>query len=260
MTNPTLPPTDDLDAALESLLSKGASPEEFTRQLFYLNYERFKSADPELAEMMRACAIPRVFNADIIGVLRGASDDETGNQTLLEGLLPFNFVLARQDGGYIYHDNTRQMLLADWQQPANQPLFQTYQERLAAFYVNQGQAAFQQADYAAALANYNRALELRPADGELYGRRGRAHLNMGNYPAAKNDLEKAISLDFNPVDTYFGLGVAHYYLGDYTATVHDFSKVIEQEPNNASAFYNRGTTYGRDLKQFEQALADYDRA
>jgi len=70
MTNLTHSPLfDDLAADLESLLSSDVSPEEFTRRLFDINFERAWATDSELAKMMRACAIPRTFDAEIIGVL-----------------------------------------------------------------------------------------------------------------------------------------------------------------------------------------------
>ncbi|MCP4345898.1 MAG: tetratricopeptide repeat protein [Desulfobacterales bacterium] len=234
----THPPSDDLAVALESLLADKIDPREFTRRIFYLNYEQAKAADPELAEMMRACAIPRAFDAEIIGVLRDAQDDLETNKRLSEELLPFNFVLERQDRGYTYHDNTRRMLQAEWQLEENLPLFEQYKKRLVAFYDNQGQSRFQESDYETALADFNLAVDLESDNGQLYHWRGQTHLYLGDYKAALTDLKRAVTLKFTNNDTYFLLGIAHHFLKDYLASIDNWNKVIQSEPENATAYYN----------------------
>jgi tetratricopeptide (TPR) repeat protein len=58
-------------------------------------------------------------------------------------------------------------------------------------YTNGGQ-------FAAALADYDRAIELSPASSVSYKRRAAAHFHLGNYPAALADIAKAV--DLNPGD------------------------------------------------------------
>ena len=94
MDNATSTQNNETKAVLEALLASQASPEDFARQLFVLTYERTKTRDPELAEMLRACAIPRSFNAQLIGVLRDQMEDTEANQRLLSDLLTFSFVLT----------------------------------------------------------------------------------------------------------------------------------------------------------------------
>ena len=135
MTDATEHPTDDITATLEALLANTRDPQVFARQLFNLNYTRTKATDPVLAELLRACAIPRAFNAEIIGVLRDQREDVATNARLLAGLLTFSFVLSVQEAGdYTYHDNTRQLLWAEWQQPEHSAQFEQYKTRLVAYY------------------------------------------------------------------------------------------------------------------------------
>ena len=252
-------PPDDLNRELEALLQSKLEPEEFARRLFELNYRRLKAKDPQQAEMMRACAIPRAFNAEIIGVLRDAPQEAERNARILKALLEFSFTLQRQDGDYVYHDNTRQMLLADWQKTENRPQFEIYQDRLLAFYTQRGKTAFETKAYQTALAYFNYALELRPEESELYHHRGGARLELGDYPAAEKDLQEALKRGFANAGTHFWMGTAHYYLQDYQAAVRDFSDVLELQPQDAAAYYNRGTAYA-DLKDYERAIADFERA
>ena len=139
MSDPSLAFSLDLGALLE----RGVSPKELTRRLFYFNLDQTRASDPELAEMLRACAIPRRFDAEVIGVLRDAPDDHETNARLLAGLLPFSFVLARKDGGYVYHDNTRDMLLEDWQTADHRDRYDEINGRLAIFYQDQYKKAHQ---------------------------------------------------------------------------------------------------------------------
>jgi tetratricopeptide (TPR) repeat protein len=70
--------------------------------------------DPELPQLLRAGAIPRTLNEIIVGLLREKPEDLDRNRHLLEMIAGYRFVLPRPDGGFIYHDNTRDYLLADW--------------------------------------------------------------------------------------------------------------------------------------------------
>ena len=72
---------------------------------------------PELAEAIEYCAIPRRFDADILGVLRGRPDDHEVNEELLAGVLGHSFVRERESSGFVYHDNVRERLLARWREP-----------------------------------------------------------------------------------------------------------------------------------------------
>jgi tetratricopeptide (TPR) repeat protein len=91
--------------------------------------------DSELPGLLRACAIPRRFDEPIIGVLRHKTDDHLRNQQLLAMVCGHRFVLMRQDGAYVYHDNTRDTLLEDWlASEEKRQQFVDLNERLAAFY------------------------------------------------------------------------------------------------------------------------------
>ena len=84
--------------------------------------------DPELPDLLRACAIPRVITADIVGVLRGTPGDTAENKRLLDLVCAQSFVIRRPDHGFIFHDSTRDQLLADWQAPGDQARTARYTE------------------------------------------------------------------------------------------------------------------------------------
>src|SRR5439155_6292351 len=82
--------------------------------------DRAAKRDPELPDLLRACAIPRTITAEIVGVLRGTPDDTAGNKRLLDLVCAHSFVITRPDGGFIFHDSTRDQLMADWQAPGDE--------------------------------------------------------------------------------------------------------------------------------------------
>ena len=128
--------------ALADLVNSVEAAESPAKFLLALTIERVRKKDAELAEAVRFCAIPRRFDANIIGVLRDKREDHETSERLLNGLLSHGFVLARQDGGYVYHDNTRDLLLEDWQADDEQRTqFNVYSQRLVNFYEAQHKEA-----------------------------------------------------------------------------------------------------------------------
>jgi tetratricopeptide (TPR) repeat protein len=258
MTNPPAS-HDDPANDLEALLSSDASPEEFTRRLFALDYERTYAADPHLAWTMRACAIPRSFDAEIIGVLRGALVEGEMNERLLAGLLPFSFVLAHKDSGYVYHDNIRDLLLAEWQNDENRGEFEQIKQRLAGFYQSQGKEYYGKKEFEMALANFNRAIELGLEEQEIYFQRGRTQYQLRDYASVLADLNRAVELQPENGSNYQWRGTTHYKLQDYAAALADLNRAVELQPENGSNYRWRGMTHYK-LQDYAAALADLNRA
>ena len=103
--------------------------------LLDLVFESAARKDPELPDLLRACAIPRTITVEVVGVLRGTRGDDERNRALLNVVYAHSFVLSRPAGGYVYHDATREYLLADWQAtPEKKAKFAELNEALADFY------------------------------------------------------------------------------------------------------------------------------
>src|SRR5215213_6076328 len=185
---------DRLSKELQELLSGDASPEEFTKGLFFLTLEQTKASDPQLAEIMMACAIPRRLDAKIIGIIRDLPDDVATNALLLENLKSFSFVQSRTDGSFVYHDNTRDVVLTVWESDEYRERYGPMKAKLARFYMASGQDSHFREKLNEALEDMNSAVELRPEDGLNYFWRGLVHRKLKDYSAALADLSKAIEL------------------------------------------------------------------
>lgn len=90
--------------------------------------------DPELPSLIRALAIPRWFDAAIVGVVRDDPFDNEGNERLLGLVAEHRFVLSHHPRTFVYHDNTRDALLREWQAEDQRSEFTAINERLADYH------------------------------------------------------------------------------------------------------------------------------
>jgi tetratricopeptide (TPR) repeat protein len=148
-------------------------------------------------------------------------------------------------------------------------------------------------DWAAAIEEFNRAIEIRPDFAQAFNFRGVAKLKgedldgaladlnsaikldpdsagslrvRGDIRRRKNDLAGALadynqSLEFDPDDptTLNNRGFTKKKLGDLAGALADFDEAIYIDPGDPSFYKNRGDVK-RALKDFKSAIPDYDAA
>lgn len=129
----TQPETKKTLAAFMESLSAADNPE---KELLVQLIAQVRDRQPDLADAIQFCAIPRRFNAEIIGVLRKAPEDRETNQRLLAGVLDFSFVRTRSAGFYSYDDTTRDALLQDWTEN-RQEQYDQLNQSLVSYYQTQ---------------------------------------------------------------------------------------------------------------------------
>ncbi|MDF0553311.1 SUMF1/EgtB/PvdO family nonheme iron enzyme [Kamptonema sp. UHCC 0994] len=79
------------------------------------------------------------------------------------------------------------------------------------------------------------------------------------YAAAIIDFNQAIQLNANLAKANFNRGLAYAKLGQYQAAIEDYTQVLRLESDNADAWNNRGNAYYK-LGEYEQAISDYTQA
>ena len=126
-------------------------------------------------------------------------------------------------------------------------------------YNNRGLAHYDRGDLEAAIADYNRAIDLVPDIGRVYYNRGLAYYDQGDFVAAVADYTRSIELEPSYVNVYNNRGLAYYDQGDFVAAMADYDEAIERDPLNVLAYYNRGLVHVA-LQDVEAAIADYSRA
>ena len=110
-----------------------------------------------------------------------------------------------------------------------------------------------------ALADYNKAIELKPGDGEFHVNRGATYARLGDMEKALEDIN--LGLQFKPDHTagYLNRSVLYHYKGDYQKAYDDLEKYTQLDPYNADIWYEMGRAK-RLLNKPAEAMPFYDQA
>jgi tetratricopeptide (TPR) repeat protein len=92
-----------------------------------------------------------------------------------------------------------------------------------------------------------------------HGVRGRELRKGGQYARALAEYDRAIELDPDLVQAHYGRGLTHQLMDDYPAALAAFDRADELVPDADWILVERGETY-RMAGRFEEAVADFDRA
>ena len=182
----------------------------------------------------------------------------------------------------------------DKAQEVLKPLLQVTATTSAESYILQGSIYQKQRQYEKALAEYGKALKLRPNNALIYHNMGLSYFYLQNHALAEEYFKKALALKpalaesnsmlgqiyvlknddrsalyyfesaarINPrlLDVQFSIGTISLRLGDYDRAIAAYQEAVRIDPQYAPAHYNLGSIYmerGNDaeaLVHFEQAL------
>jgi Tfp pilus assembly protein PilF len=112
--------------------------------------------------------------------------------------------------------------------------------------------------YATAIADFDRAIRIRPQFAEAYLERGIARQSLGQTDSALADFNKALEVNPDLARAHTSRGVIYRSRGDKKSAIEEFTKAIQTEPI-MDAFYERGETY-ESLGEHQKAIDDYDQA
>ena len=110
-----------------------------------------------------------------------------------------------------------------------------------------------------ALKSYDKTIELRPDYAQAYSNRGDVLSDLGYLKEALASYEKAIDLQPTDSKAYTNRGNVLTKLNRLEEALESYSRALELKPDYALALYNRGNVLN-ELQQLEQALASYDKA
>jgi tetratricopeptide (TPR) repeat protein len=127
---------------------------------------------------------------------------------------------------------------------------------LAAAYLNRGSARYGKGDRQGALADWNRTLEIDPHLAGAYCNRGALRQVSGDLAGAFSDLDEAIRLAPREAKSYCNRGFAWLDKQNYDRALSDFDKAIELNPQMAWAYEGRGIAH-LNKSQFESAITDF---
>ncbi len=132
--------------------------------------------------------------------------------------------------------------------------------RNAEAYNNRGNALqSQNRDYDASIADYDKALAIRPDYVNACFNRGTAKEMKKDLEGAVMDYYKTLELDPKYTKAYFALGNLHGAAGQDSIAVLHFTSAIILEPRSSEAYLKRGFAH-YNLQQARQACADWQKA
>ncbi len=111
-------------------------------------------------------------------------------------------------------------------------------------------------NYAAAVADFDKAIQLNPREASYYFERGRSNYSLPNAAAvAVKDYSKALELEPEWRIAFYNRGLANFVLEDWAASVKDFDKAITMDPTDPKAYEFRGRSLS-NLERYDEAIAD----
>ncbi|MBN1913009.1 MAG: tetratricopeptide repeat protein [Candidatus Omnitrophica bacterium] len=133
--------------------------------------------------------------------------------------------------------------------------------RKARGYHNRGMAiqASKEGNLLDAIADFNKAIELKADYASAYSNQGRIYQATGDIQKALSYFNKAIQINPKSANYYYNRGVIYQYTKDLTQALADYNKALEFNPQLFAAYNNRGNIYN-DRSEFDLAIADYSKA
>lgn len=110
-----------------------------------------------------------------------------------------------------------------------------------------------------ALADLNEAIRLDPNSDAAYHNRGSVYEHLEQPKRALADYDKSLQINAQGVVTWNNLGALYGTLGQYDKAIENLDEAIRIDPSYYAAFVNRGVAY-RDKGDLQQALKDFDEA
>ena len=124
-------------------------------------------------------------------------------------------------------------------------------------YFNLGVAKNAQHDFPGAIAAFDRAVALNPTDAEAFLSRGEARFSQQKYDAAIADYDHALVLNPRLIAAIYARALAQRRRGNYDEAFAGYGRALELDPNYWLAYNGRATTHNAH-GEFALAIADYE--
>ncbi len=114
-------------------------------------------------------------------------------------------------------------------------------------------------EFAKAIADWEKVLNINPNLSEAWHNRGSALGRLGNYEAAVESFQNALTIDPKNYQAWNDRAHALYQLQNWLEAVDSWSHAIKIVPGNHLFWYNRGCAL-EQLEKWPEAIASYEKA
>ena len=103
------------------------------------------------------------------------------------------------------------------------------------FYRNRADSNLSKGEFTLALADYDKAVTLKPDSAISFLNRGKTHLNLNDLNKAEADFDRSIELDAKDSRAYFNRGSLREKQGDLDKAAADYQKAVDLDASNNDA-------------------------
>ncbi|MFE4107544.1 tetratricopeptide repeat protein [Almyronema epifaneia] len=119
--------------------------------------------------------------------------------------------------------------------------------------------ATESGDFVAAELYWTQLLAFLPENAAIWSNRGNIKVSQNQLEAAIADFDRAIELAPHSSDPYLNRGAAYEGLGEWSKAIADYNTLLSLDANDAAAYNNRANAEA-GLGQWDKAIADYQTA
>ena len=126
---------------------------------------------------------------------------------------------------------------------------------MAEAYNNRGLALVAQGENDLAIADYDKAILIKPEAFRFYSNRAAAYAAKGEFHQAITDFDEAIRLNSTYITAFVGRGNAYFGTGRIDQAIADYNEVLRLDPKSAGAYSNRAVAHVAE-SDLDRAVAD----
>ena len=128
--------------------------------------------------------------------------------------------------------------------------------------ISRGTAFLNDNQIEAAIADFDRALELNNLSPDAFLGRSKALIKAGDMQAALTECERACRLNNSQADVFGTLAEIYYSLCDYTRSIEEFSRAarLSAAPEEEATYIYRRGNAKYELNQLDDAASDFQTA
>ncbi|MFP6668192.1 MAG: tetratricopeptide repeat protein [Pirellulales bacterium] len=124
---------------------------------------------------------------------------------------------------------------------------------------NRGVSYAVSGEMAKALKDFTKVIELKPKFANAWFNRAEAQMALGKVAAAITDYSAAVAVSPRDAGFHFARAAAYRQHGKTEQALHDYTQAIELDTSNAAAYVGRGDAYS-GAGNYAEAAADFRKA